>query len=271
MEKLDKNVCCIKGCDIKAYGLGMCRAHWERAKKYGTPVGHPTMAARVYRKSSPERFWDRVRKTEACWIWEGGKDKDGYGMFHGTVHGMHITRAHRWSYATVRGPIPPNTLVCHTCDNPPCVNPDHLFLGSNAVNMADRKTKGHYATLLGAARPNALLDDEKAGSILKDPRPYLLIAKDYGISTSTVESVKIRRTWRHVEGQAVHAKRISHRRGVSKNLNPEIVKDIRSSSETYSTLSQKYGVTVQTICDIRKGRSWKHVIQKEKTYVKSHR
>jgi uncharacterized protein YerC len=259
MEELDKNVCCIKGCDIRVYGLGMCKGHYDRTKKYGSPVGHPTMAARVYRKSAPERFWDRVYKTESCWIWEGTKDRDGYGRYHAMVNGKLIKRAHRFAYATEKGPIPPYALVCHACDNPPCVNPDHLYLGDPATNMADRKERGHYRQPSGALVSNAILSDEKAREILKDPRPYRLIARDYGVTASSVGKVKNRLSWKHVEGQAVHYKRVSPMKGRSKNLNPEIVKDIRTSSETYSKLSQKYGVSVQTICDIRKGRSWRHV------------
>ncbi|WP_223643966.1 HNH endonuclease [Corallococcus sp. EGB] len=93
------------------------------------------------RRNIAERFWEKVRKGEGCWEWTLAHLR-GYGVF--TANGKHL-RAHRVAWELTNGPIPEGVLVCHHCDNPGCVRPDHLFLGSNADNNADRDSKGRQA------------------------------------------------------------------------------------------------------------------------------
>ena len=89
-------------------------------------------------KTLEERFWPKVNKTDGCWLWIGAISTAGYGR----IYKDHAVQpAHRASYEIHRGPIPANSFVCHHCDNPPCVNPDHLFLGNNSDNMKDMWNK----------------------------------------------------------------------------------------------------------------------------------
>lgn len=85
------------------------------------------------------RFWSRVRKGSACWEWVGARHTGGYGAI--SVNG-HQERAHRVSWMIHHGEIPDGLWVLHRCDNPPCVNPAHLFVGSDADNLSDAIAKG---------------------------------------------------------------------------------------------------------------------------------
>ena len=95
-----------------------------------------------YRKKPEDpipRFWARVKKTEACWLWVGTRTKSGgYGIL--SINGKYV-RAHRFSFELHKTKLSPKMEACHTCDNPPCVNPDHLFEGTHRDNMLDMKKK----------------------------------------------------------------------------------------------------------------------------------
>lgn len=91
----------------------------------------------VYLKPYVDRFWEKVTKTDDCWLWTGAGVR--YGSFRGPDK---TTTAHRFSYELHHGPIENGAYVCHTCDNPKCVNPDHLFLGTQSDNLKDMTDKG---------------------------------------------------------------------------------------------------------------------------------
>jgi hypothetical protein len=89
-----------------------------------------------------EVLWARVDKSNAsgCWVWTGARKSGGYGHFHHRDHGL--IKAHRASWIVTNGEIPAGLIVCHKCDNPPCVNPSHLFLGTKKDNTRDMMAKG---------------------------------------------------------------------------------------------------------------------------------
>lgn len=142
-------------------------------------------------KGTPEqRFWPRVKKTKSCWIWIGAKFPSGYGEI--SVNNRSI-RAHRFSYQIHYGPIPDGKIICHRCDNPACVNPDHLFLGTNKDNTQDmiRKKRG----LVGEKNPCAKLTLEQVIEIRETNLPQRKIASKYGISQTMVGKIKRGTKW----------------------------------------------------------------------------
>jgi hypothetical protein len=92
-------------------------------------------------RGTPEaRFWAKVEKTDSCWLWQGAKDRSGYGNF--CLPGPRYTKAHRVAWLLETGVFPTGLLVCHHCDTPGCVRPDHLFLGTPLDNNRDCQAKG---------------------------------------------------------------------------------------------------------------------------------
>lgn len=256
---LDFSICCIKGCDKPSVALGLCVNHWRRNKLYGSPVARKQHSGMFIGLTPEQRFWHRVRKASGCWSWRGAKDRDGYGIFRGEHNGRVYNKAHRFSYAIHRGEIG-KLHVLHRCDNPTCVNPEHLFLGTIADNMADKIAKGRGRVARGMDAGHAKLTEEEAIAIRGDPRPHVEIASDYGVAASTITSLKNNVSWRHLSAPISKGRnRGAHRRGASEKLTAQDVREIRLSSKPGTVLAKTYDVSSQTICDIRRRRSWKHI------------
>lgn len=98
------------------------------------------------------RFWQFVDKSGDCWVWTGARNKAGYGRF-GQGGDTRMVYAHRASYELHYGPVPTGMFVCHTCDNPSCVRPDHLFVGTRGDNMRDAHQKGRVDLSYVAKHP----------------------------------------------------------------------------------------------------------------------
>lgn len=117
--------------------------------------------------SVSERFWpkvDRDTTDDGCWPWIAARNSSGYGWFK-PGHGAHAVGAHRMAYELTHGPIPDGLLVLHQCDNPPCVRPDHLFLGTVQDNNADKMAKGRH--------PNSLMTQCRHGHPFDEANTYV--------------------------------------------------------------------------------------------------
>lgn len=148
--------------------------------RYGT-----TVAERLNNRS--------VRNENGCLIWRGPKTRFGHGRI--AVAGRVKRFVHRVAWELANGPIPTGMSVCHKCDVPACINPDHLFLGTIADNNADCRSKGRFIPLNGAKNGRARLTKEQVQAIITDPRRQIDIAIDYGIQQPQVSRIKRGQTW----------------------------------------------------------------------------
>lgn len=148
---------------------------------------------------TPERianFWAKVGTTDSpdgCREWQGAKTTSGYGAFQMGVG--NTVRAHRIAYVLHFGVFNDDLVVCHKCDNRSCVNPLHLFLGTDADNAADRKNKGRSARQYGGKNGQSKLTDSIVVSIYQDPRTNRDIAAEYGVASSLVSQIRHRKVW----------------------------------------------------------------------------
>lgn len=164
--------------------------------------GHRRAHARAFVRDDADRFWSKVDRSggpDACWPWTRATHQ-GYGWFR--LRGVSIT-ASRFAWRITHGPIPVGLYVCHTCDNRPCCNPAHLWLGTQADNVRDMFAKGRQGT--GRARGEAVGGarlTETAVRSIRDlhgaGRSKRSLGFAFGVSRRTVQQVLSGDTWRHV-------------------------------------------------------------------------
>jgi hypothetical protein len=132
-----------------------------------------------------------------CIEWQGAKDANGYGRL--TIQQVQLY-AHRWTWEQAFGAVPEGLCVCHTCDNPSCINLDHLWLGTHAENMADakRKHRSRGGGAHGEAQHLAKLTEADVRDIRTSSETQVELARRYGVSQGTISNVILRKTWRHV-------------------------------------------------------------------------
>ncbi len=148
-----------------------------------------------------ERFWAKVEKRgpDECWPWKAGKGRGGYGRIRHGGSGSKTVRAHRVAWELVYGPIPEGMDVLHNCDNPPCCNPGHLYLGTDTDNRQDCLARGRAAR--GEANGRAKLTEAKVIAIRAARargETYLSIAQRFGVSDSAIEFIVAGMSWHHV-------------------------------------------------------------------------
>jgi hypothetical protein len=141
--------------------------------------------------SLQDRFFARfVKLKNGCWQWRAHTDKDGYGVLPGDRKN---TRAHRLSYELHKGQISDGFVICHHCDNPGCVNPDHLFVGTSKDNAQDALQKGR--AYVGEKNGRSKLTKENIIEILSSELNGVQLAQKFGVTRSTINRVRRREAW----------------------------------------------------------------------------
>jgi hypothetical protein len=188
--------CFIENCEDQVVAKGMCNRHYLRHKRSGTTKDNGNSHA-----SLSVRFFRKVDKTETCWVWTGNTSRNGYGSIQSGGKGSATLSAHRLSYEMHKGQIPNGYVVMHSCDNPSCVNPDHLSVGTFKENTADMIGKGRKRTTAprGADNGKAKLNDSLVRYIRQSGKNTASIARELSLSANCIRSVRTGRTWSHVK------------------------------------------------------------------------
>lgn len=205
------------------------------------------------------RFWSRVGRDgpqrppleTKCWTWSGAVDRGGYGRLGHRI-------ASRISYALHRGPIPAGMFVLHRCDNPPCANPDHLTLGTDAANKADMVAKGRQAT--GVRHGHARLTPADVTEIRvcyeRDRTSQAELAARFGVTQTAVGSILRGEHWQTVPGgDAITLRDVK----LTESQAREILSRYRAGGVAMRALGREYGVGAPTVCHIVNGVTWPHL------------
>lgn len=216
--------------------------------------------------STTERFLQRfvINSDTGCWDWAGRKNRKGYGVIAGEINGKRYTKigqsmlAHRVSWIIFKGEIPDSeqahgTVVMHKCDNPSCVNPEHLRLGTQADNVRDMESKRRHVvgerlkqTGINHFR-SAIKSQEDVDLICSGEMTNVELAAKFGVSLDVIKRVK----------RQNGAARNDPQKFANKPLTPEAIAHIRSTPPGTRGLAKLYGVGKTTISNIRKGLTHK--------------
>ena len=189
--------CDAPGCTEPFYGRGYCKAHYHRLRRFGT-IEEPFST--TYKNASLEeklRLGAPPGRPEECWEWQRSLTSRGYPR---TSHrGVRTIMVHRLAYEVHKGPVPPGISVCHKCDNPKCVNPNHLFLGTVTDNQRDKFWKGRHPHC--GTHGRARMTDDEARMVratAKCPDDYRRFARQFGVGYGTIYNLVRGNSWKRL-------------------------------------------------------------------------
>ncbi|MFD8144760.1 HNH endonuclease [Streptomyces sp. NPDC059708] len=186
--------CGVTGCQRPHRRNGLCDTHDQRMKRTGTTDDPP-------KQTLADRFWAKVDRNGPgdCWLWTAATNEHGYGVMRPTGQRSGPTvKAHRVSL-TLSGVDVEGFVVLHACDNPPCVNPAHLSVGTKADNSADMVSRDRHAR--GSRSGTSKLTEQQVLEIrarCAAGELHRALAVEYGVSRVAITNIVTRKTWRHV-------------------------------------------------------------------------
>lgn len=186
-------LCSIDDCNNKHLAIGLCNKHYRRHRA-GTELNRQS----CYDMDIKNRLISFVRIENACWIWTGAKNRKGYGQI--SIKNK-IKAAHRVSYEVHKGEITCGMIVCHNCDIPSCINPDHLFIGTVKDNTQDMLIKKRNRPIIGSSNGNSKLknaDIVEIKHMISSKVKLVEIAKKFNVTPENIAEIRNGKTWGHI-------------------------------------------------------------------------
>lgn len=191
------SVCSVEACGRSIHARGWCKKHYAKWSMHGDATTTLRLVSGTVEERLRHHGWDTT--ASGCWEFRSGAMKSGHCRIR--MNGKHVL-VHRLSYETWVGPIPEGQLIRHKCDNPPCMNPDHLEPGTHQDNRDDVMARGNPTFKRGSDHYASKVDEDQVRAIragYTSGNSLVSLSLEYGLSTSAIKKIADRRSWKHVE------------------------------------------------------------------------
>ncbi len=198
-HKISQKICSVEDCPNSVWARGWCDKHYRRWKAHDDPLFldfEPWDS--IWDEGFAEYFWNKaVKGDDGCWRWRGIDKKGRYGKI---LVGETKYQTHRLSWILTHN-VEPTLLILHHCDHPSCINPEHLYEGTDADNSRDKVMRDRMNPLKGEQHPKSKLTDAKVRDIkqeLKQGIPWNVLSEKYGVVKGSIGHIAAGRSWKHV-------------------------------------------------------------------------